>query len=103
MTLLIAAVLLGAGTYAFRFAGPALRSRVRLSARVEQLLAVAAVVLLAALAATSTLLDGDDFAGFARTAGVAVGGVLAWRKAPFVLVVVAAAGTAAGLRFLGVP
>jgi hypothetical protein len=29
--------------------------------------------------------------------------VLAWRKAPFVLVVVAAAATSAGLRLLGVP
>jgi hypothetical protein len=35
--------------------------------------------------------------------GVLVGGALAWRKAPFVLVVVAAAATAAGLRLLGVP
>jgi hypothetical protein len=34
---------------------------------------------------------------------VLVGGVLALRKAPFVLVVVAAAATAAGLRLLGVP
>jgi len=29
--------------------------------------------------------------------------VLAWRRAPFVVVVVAAAATAAGLRLLGVP
>jgi branched chain amino acid efflux pump len=29
--------------------------------------------------------------------------VLAWRKAPFVVVVMGAAATAAGLRLLGVP
>jgi hypothetical protein len=34
---------------------------------------------------------------------VLVAGVLAWRKAPFVLVVVAAAATAALLRLAGVP
>jgi hypothetical protein len=39
----------------------------------------------------------------ARPAGVLVGLVLAWRRAPFLLVVVAAAVTAAGLRLLGLP
>jgi branched-subunit amino acid transport protein len=102
-TLVLAAVVLGLGTFAFRFAGPLLRSRVEVSPRVERLMAVAAVALLAALVATATLLDGPEFAGYARPAGVAVGGVLAWRRAPFVLVVLAAAATAAGLRLLGVP
>jgi uncharacterized membrane protein len=72
-TLVLAAVVLGLGTFAFRFAGPLLRSRVEISPRVERLMAVAAIVLLAALVATATLLDGPDFAGFARPAGVAVG------------------------------
>jgi hypothetical protein len=66
-------------------------------------MAVSVVVLFTALIATAALVEGHGFAGFARPAGVAVGGVLAWRKAPFVLIVVAAAGTAAGLRLLGVP
>jgi branched-subunit amino acid transport protein len=103
MTLVLATVILGAGTFAFRFAGPVLRTRVELSPRVQQLMAVSAVVLLAALVATAALLEGHEFAGFARPAGVAVGGVLAWRKAPFVVVVLAAAVTAAVLRLLGVP
>jgi branched-subunit amino acid transport protein len=100
--LLIATAVLGAGTFAFRFAGPVLRSRISLSARVEQLMATAVVVLLAALVATSTLTEGHGFSGAARTAGVAVGGVFAWRRAPFVVVVLAAAATAAVLRVLGV-
>jgi len=65
-------------------------------------MAVSAVVLLAALVATAALLEGPGLAGFARPAGVAVGGVLAWRKASFVVVVLAAAATTAGLRLLGV-
>ncbi|GAA3564947.1 AzlD domain-containing protein [Amycolatopsis ultiminotia] len=101
--LLIATAVLAAGTFAFRFAGPALRTRLRPSARAERLMTLAAVVLLAALVATSTLTEGHGFAGFARPAGVLVGGVLAWRRAPFVAVVVAAAATAALLRLAGVP
>jgi branched-subunit amino acid transport protein len=103
VALVLAVVVLGAGTFAFRFAGPVLRARVELSPRVERLMAISAVVLLAALVATTTLLQSGEFAGIARAAGVAVGGVLAWRKAPFVVVVVAAAATAAVLRLLGVP
>lgn len=103
ITLVLATVVLGAGTFAFRFAGPVLRARVTLSPRVEKLMSISAVVLLAALVATAALLEGHAFAGFARPAGVAVGGVLAWRKAPFVMVVIVAAATAAGLRLLGVP
>ncbi|MFF0146079.1 branched-subunit amino acid transport protein AzlD [Amycolatopsis sulphurea] len=101
--LLIAVGVLGLGTFGFRFAGPALRNRVHLSARAERLMTLAAVVLLAALVATSALIEGHDYAGFARPAGVLVGGVLAWRKAPFVLVVLAAAATAALVRLAGIP
>lgn len=102
--LLLACILiLAAGTFSLRFAGPAMRSRFELSERAQQVMAAAAVVLLAALVATSALMDGHGPAGVARPAGVLVGGILAWRKAPFVVVVVAAAATAAGLRLLGVP
>lgn len=101
--LVVSTVVLGVGTFAFRFAGPVLRTRVEISPRLEKLMAVSAIVLLTALVATAALLDGPEFAGFARPAGVAVGGVLAWRRAPFVVVVLAAALTAASLRLLGVP
>jgi branched-subunit amino acid transport protein len=103
LTLIVATVVLGAGTFAFRFAGPVLRARVTLSPRSERLMATAAVVLLAALVAITALTDGHEFAGFARPAGVLVGGVLAWRKAPFVAVVLAAGATATLLRVAGVP
>jgi branched-subunit amino acid transport protein len=100
---LVAAVaVLAVGTLMFRVAGPVLRSRIRTSPEAEGRLTMASMVLLAALVATSALLDGRTFAGVARPAGVVVGGVLALRGAPFVVVVVAAAGTTAVLRLLGV-
>ncbi|MFG1906227.1 AzlD domain-containing protein [Kribbella sp. NPDC048928] len=101
--LLVGIAVLAVGTFSMRFAGPALRSRFEVPERAQQLLAAAAIVLLSALVATSALTEGHGPAGIARPAGVLVGGVLAWRKVPFVLVVVAAAATAAGLRLLGVP
>jgi branched-subunit amino acid transport protein len=103
MTLLVAILVLALGTFSLRIAGPMMRTRFELPERAEKVLAAAAVVLLAALVATAALTDGHGAAGVARPAGVLVGGVLALRKAPFVLVVVAAAATAAVLRLLGVP
>jgi branched-subunit amino acid transport protein len=93
---------LAVGTYAIRAAGPLLRARVSLPPAVERLAGLATVVLLGALVVTTTLLDGHDLAGVARPAGVVVGGVLAWRRAPFVVVVVAAAAVTALLRAVGV-
>jgi branched-subunit amino acid transport protein len=103
-TLVVAGMLtLSAGTIACRMAGPALRQRLTFPPWAERLLEAAAVVMLAALVATTALTKGHAFSGLARPAGVLVGGVLAWRKAPFLLVVIAAAGTTAILRLLGVP
>lgn len=97
-----AVLLLAAGTYSLRLAGPLLRDRFRFSERGEQLMSMAAIVLLGAFVATSTAVEAGGFAGWARFAGVAAGGVLAARRAPFVLVVRAAAGTTAVLRACGV-
>lgn len=116
-----AILVLAVGTYAFRVAGPLLRARmVRAAAeragrgaapdgsaalppRVAELLSAAATVLLVALIATAALTEGGSFAGVALPAGVLTGGVLAWRRVPFVFVVIAAAAVTAGLRLLGVP
>ena len=101
--LLLAVIALAMGTVTLRLAGSSLRTRIELPPRMEDLLALSTVVLFAALIATAGLLDGPEFAGVARPAGVAVGGLLAWRRAPFVVVVAAAAVTAAGLRLIGLP
>jgi branched-subunit amino acid transport protein len=99
---LTAILVLAAGTYALRLSGPLLRDRLKLSDRVKLLMSTSATVLLFALVATSTLTKGQGFAGLALPIGVVVGGIAAWRKTPFVVVVVLAAATTAGLRFLGV-
>ena len=98
-----AVLTLAGGTYLMRIAGIVLRDRLHVPARVERYLDLAATALLVALVATAALTDGTGFAGWARPAGVAVGALAAWRKVPFVLVVVLAAATTAGLRHLGLP
>jgi branched chain amino acid efflux pump len=100
--MLTAIIVLAAGTYGFRLIGPLLHGRIELPARVRRLLTAGASVLLVALVATSALTEGHGFAGIARPAGVLVGGLLAWRKAPFVAVVVIAATTTALLRLAGI-
>lgn len=67
-------------------------------ARITDLLTVA---LLAALVAVQTIGDGMALRVDARLPAVAVAALLLWRRAPFLVVVVAAAGTAALLRWLG--
>ncbi|AKJ11520.1 branched-chain amino acid transporter [Streptomyces incarnatus] len=93
---------LAVGTYAFRLVGPVLHGRVEIPARAQELASAGAVVLLVALLATGALTESGGFAGWARPAGVLVAGVLAWRRAPFPVVVVAAATTTALLRLAGV-
>ncbi|MDP9842085.1 AzlD domain-containing protein [Streptosporangium lutulentum] len=100
---LLAIVLLAVGTYALRLAGPMFQHRLSIPDRLQRLLSVAAVVLLVALVATASLTEGNGFAGWARPSGVLVGGVLAVRRAPFPVVVIAAAATTAVLRLCGVP
>jgi len=102
-TLVVAGMaVLSAGTYAFRLSGQVLRARITFPPRATRLLEAAAVVLLAGLVATTALTEGHGFAGVARPAGVLVAGVLAWRKAPFLVVVLAAAVVTALLRLAGV-
>lgn len=99
---LLAIGVLAAITYSFRLAGPLLRGRVRISRGTEELFAGAAAILLVSLAATSALTQGHGFAGWARPAGVLVAGVLAARRAPFPVVVIAAAATTALMRLAGI-
>ncbi|WP_460364334.1 AzlD domain-containing protein [Actinocorallia lasiicapitis] len=89
-----AIAVLAVGTLGFRLAGP----MIELPERVRGLLTVAAAVLLVALVVTATFAEGQGFAGWARIAGVGVAGVLAVRKAPFPLIVLAAATTTAAIR-----
>lgn len=90
------------GTLTFRLIGPMLRTRVTLSARAERMASIGVAVIFVALVATSALVANGSFAGLACATGVLVAVVLAWRKAPFVVIVVAAAAVTGGLRYVGV-
>ena len=99
---LVAILALAGVTYGFRLAGPLCRDRISIPPAATRLFADAATVLLIALAATSALTAGHDFAGWARPAGVAVAGLLAVRRAPFPVVVLVAASVTALLRLAGI-
>ncbi|MET8766193.1 AzlD domain-containing protein [Streptomyces sp. NPDC004658] len=101
-TTLVVILALAAGTYAFRLVGPVLHGRVTVPPRVQELASAGAVVLLVALLATGALTESGGFAGWARPTGVLVGAALAWRRAPFAVVVLGAALTTAVLRGVGV-
>ena len=94
---------LAAGSYALKAAGPLLLGGRRLPAGAERALLLVAVALLAALVAVSTLGAGRGLALDSRVAGLAAAaGALALR-APFPVVVGAAALTTALLRLAGAP
>lgn len=98
--LVVSAFVLGAITFGFRAAGPVLHARVELDPRTKDLMSTGATVLLVALCVTAALADGKEWSDPARPAGVAVAAVLAWCRAPFIVVVLAAAATAALLRLV---
>jgi branched-subunit amino acid transport protein len=100
---LTAIVALAGITYGFRLAGPLCRDRITLPPAAQRLFTDGATVLLIALAATSALTAGHGFAGWARPAGAGVAAVLAARRAPFPVIVLAAACTTALLRLAGLP
>lgn len=91
---------LGAVSYGLKAAGPVLAGGRPVGARVRQSLDLVAVPLLAALILVQTVDGGHRLVVDARVPALAVAAVLVWRRAPFLVVVLAAAGTAAVLRAL---
>jgi hypothetical protein len=59
------------------------------------------VVLLTALVAVQTLVTGNQVEFDARVPALGVAAILFTLRVPYIVVVIAAAGTAAGLRLLG--
>ena len=97
-TLLLA---LGGASYALKAVGPVFAGGRELGPRVRRTLDLVAVPLLAALILVQTLGNGHRLVLDARVAALGVAAILVSRRAPFLLVVLAAAGTAALLRALG--
>ena len=87
-------------SYALKASGPVLAGGRQLGPQVRQTLDLVAVPLLAALLLVQTVGDGHRLVLDARVPALAVAAVLVWRRAPFLVVVLAAAATAALLRAL---
>lgn len=102
-SLMIAGItVLAAGTFLMRVAGYRLGSRLNFSPATQTMLSDSATTLLLAVAATSALFEGQHFAGYARIIGVGVALFLAWRKAPLIVIIIAAAAVTALMRWLGI-
>jgi len=95
-----ALLLLAAGSYALKATGPVALGRRQLPAGAVEVLELLSIPVLAGLVAVQTLNSGGELVLDARVPAVAVAGVLVWRRAPFLVVVFAAAATAAVLRLL---
>ena len=93
-------LVLCAVSYALKAVGPVLAGGRELGPRARLGLDLVAVPLLAALILVQTLGDGQRLVLDPRLPALTVAAFLAWRRAPFLLVVLAAAATAALLRFL---
>ncbi len=94
--------LVAAVTVLIKGAGPAAMGARQLPPDLARVVALLASALLTALVVTQALADGDRLHVGADTAGVAVAGVLLWRRVPLLLVVLLAAAVTAGLRAAGV-
>jgi hypothetical protein len=87
--------------YALKLAGAAIAGRARDGAGEGSALDVMVIPVIAALIVTQTIGSGRDIVLDARLPALLVGAALVWRKAPLLVVVGAAGGTAALLRLAG--
>jgi branched-subunit amino acid transport protein len=94
----IVIVVVGAGTMAFKAAGPVLLGSRELPPRVAAVVAVLAPAMLAALVVTQTVGGDREIVIDARLAGVVAGGIAVWLRAPLLAVMLVAAVTAALIR-----
>jgi branched-subunit amino acid transport protein len=102
-TVWIAVLVTAAGCYCLKLAGLTVPRRALANQRVRRFAELVPVALLAALSAAQTATSGHSIdLDPARLAGMAAAVVALLLRAPFLVVIVAAAGTAALLHALGV-
>jgi branched-subunit amino acid transport protein len=89
-----------ASAYAFKILGLVAGGRLDGETSNRWSLEIVVVPVLAALILIQTFTSGQRFVLDARTPALLVAAVLVWRKAPFVVVALGAAGTAALLRLV---
>jgi branched chain amino acid efflux pump len=94
----VAIVIGSLGCYALKLIGLSVPERALEHPRVQRIAELLPIALLAALIATQTFAVGRHLEIDARFAGLVVAVIAVWRRAPFLLVVVLAAATAALLR-----
>jgi branched-subunit amino acid transport protein len=87
-------------SYALKAVGPVLAGGRRLRPSLNEALGLVALPVLAALIVVQTLGDGHRLVLDARAPALAVAAVLVRRRAPFLVVVLVAAATAALLRIV---
>lgn len=96
------AVLAGAvGCYALKYVGSAIPGHVLEKPSVKQVVLLLPIALLCALVAVQTIAANQSLVVDARVPALAVATVALHFRYPFIVVVLIAAATAAGLRFLG--
>lgn len=101
MSLWPAILVASAGCYLFKLAGLSVPQSVLARPVVQRIAGLLPIVLLAALIAVQTFGDGKSVVLDARVPGIAVACFAAWRKWPFLLVIVLAAATTAVFRLIG--
>lgn len=88
------------GAYLAKLLGFTALNLERLPEPIADLARLLPIALFAALVVVTTVTDGPAISIDARLAGVTVAGVAAWRKAPFLVVVLAAMIVTSGIRAL---
>jgi branched-subunit amino acid transport protein len=94
----IVVVAVGVATIAIKALGPVLLGGRQLPERVTGVVELLAPALLSALVATQVLAVGRSLVIDERLLGLGVAAVLLWRRAPVIVVIVAAAGVTALVR-----
>lgn len=96
------AAIIAAGVLAWatKYAGHVVPERFVENPRIHRIAAFVTVALLFALFTVQAFTSGGAVVLDARVPAVAVAAVLLWRRAPFIVVVIAAAAVAAGLRLI---
>ncbi|MFM9377080.1 AzlD domain-containing protein [Gordonia sp. VNK21] len=101
MSLTVAVLIAGVAALALKLIGYLLPERWLRAPRALRIADLLTVALLAALVVVQTVGDGQALAIDARLPALGVAALLLWRRAPFLVVVIAAAAVAALLRGLG--
>jgi hypothetical protein len=96
-TVILASVI----AFALKLAGYLVPADLLDGRRINRVTSLLPVCLLAALVVVQTFTTGDRLVLDARVAGLGAAMIALWLRAPFIVVVIVAAGTAAALRAAG--